>query len=300
MKKKQMQQLRAADAEASLIKHSDSVNYGAVSSTADTSPVDASQCPGITSENCKSTSYTLLHRPLLLIFLNYVFLSFLKMAHGALLPLAYSTPVEYGGLGLSPFAIGTLLGTFGLINTIFQARFLRYLMRRFGSQRLYRVTILSPCIIFAAYPLMKYAAQRAGGTDRYVTVCIVIHLAGKAPLYMAYGKCLATDTQLNVINADLHIGCLQVLVVQSLPEGGSLSKANSIAQLLVSAMRTIAPSVASSLFSMSLQRNLANGNLVYYLLFGTGLLSIRLSWLLCDPARTEEKSTLESANVKTS
>jgi len=48
MKKKQ--KLRAADAEASLIKHSDSINYGAVTSTAgDTSPVDVS-CPRITGE----------------------------------------------------------------------------------------------------------------------------------------------------------------------------------------------------------------------------------------------------------
>jgi hypothetical protein len=47
MKKKQMQQLHAADAEASLIKHSDNINYGAVTSTAgeitEASPVDASQ-----------------------------------------------------------------------------------------------------------------------------------------------------------------------------------------------------------------------------------------------------------------
>jgi len=67
-------------------------------------------------------------------------------------------------------------------------------MRRFGSRRLYRVTILSPCVIFAIYSLAKYAAQRGGGTDGLVIVCIVIHLAGKAPLYMAHGKCSAVNT----------------------------------------------------------------------------------------------------------
>jgi hypothetical protein len=82
---------------------------------------------------------------------------------------------------------------------------------------------------------------------------------------------------------------MQVLIVQSVPEGGSISTANSFVQMLASGVRTIAPTLASSLFSISLQRNLANGNLVYYLLFGTSLLSIRLSWLLCDPTKTKEK-----------
>jgi Na+/melibiose symporter-like transporter len=96
--------------------------------------------------------------------------------------------VEYGGLGLSPFAIGTALAIFGIINSILQARFLGPLMRRFGPQKLYRIVILSPCATFMIYPVMKYAAQRSGGNvDGFVIACISIHLASGAPVYMAYG-----------------------------------------------------------------------------------------------------------------
>jgi len=188
-----MHQLRAADAEASLIRHSDNVNYGAVSGEAtEAAPVGVSQCPGSAAGSHKSSSFTLRHRPLLLIFLNYTFLSFVQMANAVLVPLMYSTPVEYGGLGLRPFAIGTVLGTFGIINTIFQAKFLGKMIRRFGSLRLYRIGILSPCIAYAMYPVMKYAAERAGGVDRYVILCIVIHLGSRSLLMMAFGKHSAT------------------------------------------------------------------------------------------------------------
>jgi hypothetical protein len=181
--KKKMHQLRTADAEASLIRHSDYVDYGSVSGeSTEAAPVEASQCPDSTAGSHKSSAFTLRHRPLRLIFLNYVFLSFVQMSNAVLVPLMYSTPVEYGGLGLNPFAIGTVLGTFGIINTIFQAKFLGEMIRRFGPLTLYRIGILSPCIAYAMYPVMKYAAERAGGVDRYVIVCIVIHLGSRALL----------------------------------------------------------------------------------------------------------------------
>lgn len=74
-------------------------------------------------------------------------------------------------------------------------------------------------------------------------------------------------------------GASQVLIVQSVPEDGLLGTANGVGQMLGSGMRMIAPTLASSLFSVSLQRNLADGNLVYYLFFGASLLGVGLAWL---------------------
>ena len=171
-----------SDAEMPLNGHSDDNNYGAVSSGRESSR------PIVAPENRKSPFRTLRHRPLQLVFLNYTFLSFINMADAVLLPLMYSTPLEYGGLGLSPFAIGTALGTFGIINAIFQAKFLGRLIRHFGARKVYRTTMLSPCVTFMIYPVMKYATQKAGGIDGLVTACIVFHLATSAPIYMAYGN----------------------------------------------------------------------------------------------------------------
>ena len=294
MQRKQTERPHITDTEAPLINHSGNVNYGTVGEVTETSRVEASQCLG----SRKSSSYTLLHRPLLLVFLNYVFLSFLSMADAVLLPLMYSTPLEYGGLGMSPFAIGTVLGTFGIINTIFQAKFMGPLMRRVGTRKLYKFGISSLCVTFAIYPVMKYAARTAGGVDGLVIVCIVIHLASIAPIYMAYGK--RPISHLGIISADLFKGAMQVLIVESVPEGGLLGTANGFGQMLASGIRTIAPSLSSSLFSISLQMNLADGNLVYYFLFGMTLLAMRLSWLLRDPTRTRMKSGVQTAGVTTS
>lgn len=256
--------------------NSENANYGAVTSTVgevtETPLVEASQYQG------GSPKSTLLHPPLLLVFLNYVFLSFLSMADAVLLPLMYSTPLEYGGLGMTPFAIGTILGTFGIINTVFQAKFIGQVMRHFGTRKLFTFGILSLCVTFAIYPVMKYAARRGGGVDGFVIMCIVIHLASMAPMYMAYGK--QPISYLGIISADLFKGAIQVLIVETVPAGGLLGTANGFGQMLASGMRTIAPSLASSLFSISLQLNLANGNLVYYVLIGMSLLAVRLSWLL--------------------
>ena len=78
---------------------------------------------------------------------------------------------------------------------------------------------------------------------------------------------------------------MQIMIVQNAPEAG-LGATNGIGQMVASGMRAIAPSVASSLFSISLQRNLAGGNFVYFFLLGVTLVGMRCSLLLPKPART--------------
>lgn len=43
---------------------------------------------------------------------NYAAISLIEIAFYSLLPLFYSTPVDVGGLGLTPSGIGSLLGGF--------------------------------------------------------------------------------------------------------------------------------------------------------------------------------------------
>lgn len=124
----------------------------------------------------------------MLVFLNYAIFTLLDMANTVLLPLMYSTPLEYGGLGLTPFYIGTALACFGIVNAIFQVKFLGTLMRHIGKRRLYQFGITSLLVSFSMYPIMQYFAQKAGGVDMSVWICITIHLASEIGIYMAYGK----------------------------------------------------------------------------------------------------------------
>ncbi|PPQ68704.1 hypothetical protein CVT25_012105 [Psilocybe cyanescens] len=223
--------------ETRLIDSGDCQNYG--------TEVVATSCPADMSEVCtaKDTERSgakqstgilqiIFTRPILLTLLNHAFLTFLDMCYFTLIPLVYSTPVKYGGLGLDPFRIGVILATFGFCNSILQAKLLGGLIRKYGAR------------------------NRAGGVDGLVTGCIVVQLCSQSMIYMAYGS-------------------LQVVIIESVPEGGPMGTINGVAQMLGSGMRTLAPTFSSSLFSVSLQRKLAGGNMVYYIMMVITMVGIR-------------------------
>ncbi|KAH9481774.1 Major facilitator-type transporter psiT2 [Psilocybe cubensis] len=110
--------------------------------------------------------------------------------------------------------------------------------------------------------IRKYGPRkRAGEVDHIVIACMTFQLACQMFIFAAYGS-------------------IQVLLVESIPEGGPLGTVNGVSQMIGAAMRCIAPTFASSLFSVSLQRNLAGGNMVYYILITIALLGICCTRLL--------------------
>ena len=60
-------------------------------------------------------------------------------------------------------------------------------------------------------------------------------------------------------------------ISEAAPNQQALGLTNGLAQTTASVVRALAPSVASSLFSVSLQRNIAGGTLVYWLLCGVAV-----------------------------
>ncbi|KAF9560743.1 MFS general substrate transporter [Agrocybe pediades] len=217
-----------------------------------------------------SQPHAVLTRPVLLTLANHVCLTFTDMCHYALLPLMYSTPIEYGGLGLDPYHIGIALGAFGLVNAIVQVKTLGPVVRRFGPRRAYRVAYSFLLGIFAMYPILHFLVQRAGRVDGFVIAGIFVQLSFQVMIYMAYGS-------------------LQMILVESVPEGGPLGTVNGVGQMLGSGMRCIAPTFATSLFSVSIQRNLAGGNMVYYILLALTVIAVHCSaFLPARPARTSD------------
>lgn len=87
----------------------------------------------------------------------------------------------------------------------------------------------------------------------------------------------------------VYIGSLQIVLVETVPEGGPMATVNGIAQMLGSGLRSFAPTFASSLFSISLQRHLAGGNMVYYIVLGVSLAGIRCSFLLPRKSRKSKR-----------
>ncbi|KAF8071614.1 major facilitator superfamily multidrug-resistance, DHA1 sub-family [Lyophyllum atratum] len=197
----------------------------------------------------------------LLTLLVYSFLAFVDMSCQVLQPLVYSTSISLGGLGFDPYRIGVIMGTFGVINAIVQLTFLGRAIRKFGPRTIQIIAQVNYAIVLSLYPLLSFFAKRAGGADGYVWAVIIIQLT----LAMSFNSAYAS---------------IQILILDSAPNRASLGATNGMAQAVGSVMRSIAPSIASSLFSISLQRHLVGGNMVFLILLGVALLGVRLSFLL--------------------
>ena len=73
------------------------------------------------------------------------------------------------------------------------------------------------------------------------------------------------------------------MMAQQVADSERMGTALGIGQVLTSGMRSISPFLVSSLFSISLQRHLAGGNLVFYILMGSTLLHVRISHMIPHP-----------------
>jgi len=169
-----------------------------------------------------------------------------------------------GGLGLDPFIIGTTFGTFGCINAVVQAKLLGPMIRKYGARQMYIVSC--PCLFFcfALFPVLRFLVQLSGRVDGFVIACMVVQMGVYMCIYCTYGS-------------------IQVVMAQQVADSGRMGTALGIGQMLTSGMRSISPFLVSSLFSISLQRHLAGGNLVFYILMGMTLLFIRVSHMIPHP-----------------
>ncbi|KAF9048748.1 major facilitator superfamily multidrug-resistance, DHA1 sub-family [Panaeolus papilionaceus] len=253
---------RSANEESSLLGEDDQPRYGTQSPEPTAGSLTRSS--GTSSPSSQSSSVrlsALMTKPLLITLLNYMFLSFIDMGHATLVPLTYSTSISLGGLGLDPFKIGVILGTFGCVNSLVQARVLGPFLRKVGARKVYMVSCCAVPICVGMYPIMRYFVSRAGYVDGFVIACIIIQLSFQIMFPMAYGA-------------------VQVILVENTPENGGMGTVNGVGQMVASAMRSIAPTFASSLYAISLQKGYLGGNMVYYVLLGMALVGLRLSFLI--------------------
>ncbi|KAF5379711.1 hypothetical protein D9615_005711 [Tricholomella constricta] len=204
----------------------------------------------------------------LMTLLVHSFLAFVDMSSQVLQPLVYSTSVSLGGLGFDPYRIGAIMGTWGVINACVQLTFLGRIIRRFGARNVQKFAQLSYAIVIALYPVLSFFAKRAGEADGFVWAVIIIQLCFAMSNNAAYAS-------------------IQILILESAPTRASLGATNGMAQAVGSVMRSIAPSIASSLFSISLEHQLAGGNMVFLILVGVALVGLRLAFLL--PAKSTSR-----------
>lgn len=170
--------------ETPLISHGEGLEYGAATVQVQLSDSEST----LTSSQENKPAF--LNRGLIMIYLNYLALSFNEMSYSVLLPLFYSTSIPSGGLGLNPYQIGITLGSFGFINAIVQARLLGPLIRKFGARQMYIISFPGLLACVTMYPIMRHFAQVSGRVTNLVIVCMIIQLGFEMLIFAAYGTCL--------------------------------------------------------------------------------------------------------------
>ena len=119
---------------------------------------------------------------------NYASLSLVDVAFRAIQPVFLSTPIDLGGLGLSPPYIGTLLSGQGILNGLFQVFFFAQLHDRWGSKKVFIVGISAAIPIFILFPVAN-ALARIQGYSITVWAAIALQTILTVTLGLSFGQC---------------------------------------------------------------------------------------------------------------
>jgi hypothetical protein len=141
---------------------------------------------------------SVLTRPVVVSVANYAMLALLNAVVESCVPLVWSTPVEYGGLSMSPASIGLWLSLSGCMGGVFQFLFFSRCVSRFGLRRVFVFSIASNAANFAILPLENLAMVAGGGPNLVVWLLIILQLLSWCVGDMGYGKFYA------LAHADAH------------------------------------------------------------------------------------------------
>ena len=132
---------------------------------------------------------SLLTRPVLISIANYAMVSFLDMAFLALIPLIWSTPVEFGGLNFKPVSIGLGMSLYGCVDGVCQFAIFPRLVTRFGLRRVYITCIAFCAVLVILFPFENLVLRRAiGGSAVAIWPLIGLQLLSLSIFNMGYSE----------------------------------------------------------------------------------------------------------------
>jgi hypothetical protein len=114
------------------------------------------------------------------------------MMAGVLIPLVWSTAVEFGGLGMSPASIGVWMASYGLLNGIFQFVGFPYIVERFGPRRVFITSIFAFFPMYLMLLFENLALRSVAGGAVMTVVLIVVQLSSIAISDMGFSKSFTT------------------------------------------------------------------------------------------------------------
>ena len=118
---------------------------------------------------------------------NYASISLVDIAFRAIQPVFLSTPINLGGLGLSPPSIGTLLSLQGMLYGIFQLFFFAQVHDRWGSKMTFIAGISTVIPAFIMFPVAN-ALARTQGYSMVVWMAIALQTISWILLGLSFGQ----------------------------------------------------------------------------------------------------------------
>jgi predicted membrane protein len=135
---------------------------------------------------------SLLTRPVVISVANYAVIGLLEMMAGVLIPLVWSTAIEFGGLGMSPASIGVWMASYGFLNGIFQFVGFPHIVERFGPRRVFIFSIASFFPMYLMLLFENLALRYVAGGAAVTAVLIILQLSSIALSDMGFSKLFAT------------------------------------------------------------------------------------------------------------
>ena len=132
----------------------------------------------------------LLTGPVVISVANYGLIGLLEMTAGVLIPLVWSTPVEFGGLNMSPASIGLWMAGYGSLNGVFQFVAFPHIVERFGPRRIFIVSIATFAPMYLMLLFENLSLRYVCGGASLTTLLIILQLSSIAISDMGFSKFL--------------------------------------------------------------------------------------------------------------
>lgn len=145
------------------------------------------------------TLRALLTRPVVISVANYGLIGLLEMIAAVLIPLVWSTPVEFGGLSMSPASIGLWMAGYGSLNGVFQFVAFPHIVERFGPRRVFIVSIAMFGPMYLMLLFENLSLRYACGGASLTVLLIVLQLSSIAISDMGFSKFLFSPSRSSIL-----------------------------------------------------------------------------------------------------
>jgi hypothetical protein len=153
---------------------------------------------------------SLLTKPVVVTIANQAMLSLINAVAMSYIPLVWSTPVEYGGLSMSPASIGVGLSVYGSIGGVFQVSLFSHFVSHFGLRRVFLSAIIAGAVIYVVFPFENLAMVAGGGQNLIVWLLIILQMFSLCVFDMGYSKSTShTPSSYPVRILMMHVGSLR-------------------------------------------------------------------------------------------